>query len=46
MDWPNDADGDVFRRLKNSNFDFSKKYTIDFTIDFQFWPTGLVAIYY
>ena len=36
--WPNDADGDVLRRLKDSNFDFSKAHLIDFNIDLQEWP--------
>jgi hypothetical protein len=32
-DWPNDADGNVFRSLESQGFDFSKKYIIDFNID-------------
>ncbi len=38
MNWPNNADGDVFRRLNDSNFNFSIKNTIDFNIDFDNWP--------
>ncbi|TVZ40863.1 regulator of ribonuclease activity B [Alteromonadaceae bacterium 2753L.S.0a.02] len=38
MTWPNDADGDVMRRLQNAGFDFSKKYKVDFNIDFDHWP--------
>jgi hypothetical protein len=38
MNWPNDVDGDVFRRLNDSNFNFSIKHTIDFNIDFDHWP--------
>lgn len=36
--WPNDADGDVFRNLQKSGFDFSKEYVVDFNIDFESWP--------
>jgi len=36
--WPNDADGDVLRRMKDSNFDFSKAHSIDFNIDLLEWP--------
>ena len=44
IDWPNDADGDVLRRMKESGFDFSKIHSIDFNIDLQEWPPeqGLV----
>lgn len=38
MNWPNDADGDVLRRLEASGFDFNKEYEIDFNIDFNAWP--------
>ena len=38
LTWPNDADGDVFRRLKESGFNFDVPYSIDFNIDFQSWP--------
>ncbi|GAB1266728.1 ribonuclease E inhibitor RraB [Aurantivibrio infirmus] len=38
MTWPNNADGDVFRRLESDNFDFSMEYEIDFNIDFEHWP--------
>jgi regulator of RNase E activity RraB len=38
MDWPNDADGDVLRRLEESGFNFDKEVTIDFNIDFNHWP--------
>ena len=44
MNWPNDADGDVFRRLQQSNFDFGKRYLIDFDVDFEDWPPQLGAI--
>lgn len=38
MSWPDDADGDVFRRLEASGFDFSRDYTIDYIVDFDSWP--------
>jgi len=36
--WPNDADGDVFRRMQKSEFDFDKAIDIDFNVDFDSWP--------
>lgn len=36
--WPNDADGDVLRRMVASGFDFSNETEIDFNIDFDSWP--------
>ena len=44
MKWPNDVDGDVFRRLEEHNFDFTKEYEIDFNIDFDYWPPTEEAI--
>ena len=38
MDWPNDVDGDVFRRMEHHDFDFSKYHAIDFNVDFKAWP--------
>jgi regulator of RNase E activity RraB len=38
MNWPHDADGDVFRRLELEGFDFTIKHAIDFHIDFDYWP--------
>ena len=38
MNWPNDADGDVLRRLDSDGFDFEKEHVIDFNIDFNSWP--------
>jgi hypothetical protein len=38
MGWPNDADGDVFRRLEKSGFNFGEEVSIDFNIDFNHWP--------
>ena len=36
--WPDDADGDVFRRLAANGFDFATECNIDFNIDLQSWP--------
>jgi hypothetical protein len=38
MNWPNDADGDVMRRLQSSGFSFDREAEIDFNIDFDQWP--------
>jgi len=38
MNWPDDADGDVLRRLESDKFDFNIAHTIDFNIDFNSWP--------
>ena len=42
--WPNDADGEVLRRLEADGFDFSKSYTVDYNIDFDSWPPALEAL--
>ena len=44
MAWPNDADGDVLRRLKDNGFDFTKEYEIEFNVDFDNWPPPEEAI--
>lgn len=44
MNWPNDADGDVLRRLESDGFDFNKEHSIDFNIDFDIWPLSDEAI--
>ena len=36
--WPDDADGDVFRRLAAAGFDFSKSWTVEYNVDFESWP--------
>jgi regulator of ribonuclease activity B len=38
MNWPNDVDGDVFRRLEQHDFNFSEYHSIDFNVDFENWP--------
>ncbi len=42
--WPNDADGDVLRRLEADGFDFGKSHYVDFNIDFKDWPAPQEAI--
>ncbi|MYM67077.1 hypothetical protein GTP45_09575 [Pseudoduganella sp. FT55W] len=42
--WPNDVDGDVFRRMKSSGFDFDATVDIDFNIDFDDWPPSAELI--
>jgi hypothetical protein len=44
MSWPDDADGDVLRRLEADNFDFSKEYSVDFNVDFDKWPPPQEAV--
>lgn len=36
--WPADVDGDVFRRMQLSGFDFEAPTDIDFNVDFDTWP--------
>ena len=43
-DWPDDADGDVFRRLLAHGFDFSKPYAVDYNVDFSDWPPPPAAL--
>jgi hypothetical protein len=44
MNWPDDADGDVLRRLAVQGFDFAKSHVLDFNIDFANWPPPLDAL--
>src|SRR5262245_14041915 len=44
MDWPRDADGDVFRRLEADAFDFTREHEIDFSVDFLRWPPHVDAL--
>ena len=44
MSWPADADGDVFRRLEASGFNFSAEYAVDYNVDFPAWPPPQEAI--
>ena len=38
MNWPDDADGDVLRRLQEHDFNFENIAKIEFDIDFDHWP--------
>ena len=42
--WPDDADGDVLRRLEARGFDFSERCLVDFNVDFASWPAPPVAM--
>lgn len=44
MNWPNDADGDVFRNLESAGFYFNNEHIIDFNIDFKSWPLSQDAV--
>ena len=44
MSWPDDADGDVFRRLSSHGFDFDRPWLIDFNVDFDGWPPSAEAL--
>jgi hypothetical protein len=44
MKWPTDVDGDVFRRMDSSGFDFAKEHEIDFSVDFDRWPPPAEAM--
>ncbi len=43
-DWPEGADGDVFRRLAESGFDFSQEWDVDYNVDFPNWPPSDAAL--
>lgn len=46
MNWPNDADGGVLRRLQADGFDFSRPCVIDCNVDFEQWSrlSGLSGV--
>ena len=44
MNWPDNADGDTFRRLQSNGVDFNRAYLIDFNVDFDSWPPPPDAI--
>ena len=43
-DWPDDADGGVFRRLRANGFNFSIPHTVDYNVDFPCWPPPAEAV--
>ena len=44
VEWPDDADGDVMRRLRDAGFDFSLEAEVDFNIDFDRLPPDSAVI--
>ena len=44
MSWPADGDGDVFRRMQRSGFNFSKPQLVDYNVDFKAWPPPSEAV--
>jgi Regulator of ribonuclease activity B len=44
VSWPNDADGDVMRRLSTAGFDFSTPAEIDCDVDFETSPPSQRAL--
>ena len=44
MNWPNDADGEVFEKLESDGFNFNIEHSIDFNIDFDSWPLSVEAL--
>ena len=43
-DWPDDADGDALRRIRNDGVDLSVEHLVDFQIDFDSWPPDEAAL--
>jgi hypothetical protein len=43
-DWPDDADGGVFRRLAANGLDVSKSWRVDYIVDFEIWPPPQAAL--
>jgi hypothetical protein len=44
IDWPEDADGGVFRSLAADGFDFSVPHYVDYNVDFESWPPPTAAL--
>jgi hypothetical protein len=44
MPWPANADGDVFRRLEASGFNFDAEHVVDYNVDFESWPPPQAAL--
>lgn len=36
--WPSDADGDVLKRIVETDFDFEAIHSLNFNVDFEAWP--------
>jgi hypothetical protein len=43
-DWPEGADGDVFRRLAAAGFEFTKAWPVEYNVDFESWPPPEAAL--
>lgn len=44
MQFPDDVDGDVLRRMERSGFRFDVPCLIDFNVDFDVWPPPHEAV--
>ncbi len=44
LEWPDNAEGGVFRSLQADNFDFSTPAVVDFNVDFVDWPPPEAAV--
>lgn len=44
MNFPEDADGDVLRKLEEVGVDFSQPHSVDFNVDFDAWPPSKEAL--
>ena len=44
MQFPDDVDGDVLRRLQETGLDFSQPQNVEFIVDFCFWPPDPEAL--
>jgi len=42
--WPDDADGGVFRKLAAADFEFGKSWSVDYNVDFEAWPPPDAAL--
>jgi len=42
--WPDDADGGVFRKLAAAGFEFGKTWAVDYNVDFEAWPPPDAAL--
>ena len=44
MNWPNNKDGELLKRLEADGVNFSKPHSIEFNVDFNRWPPPPDAI--
>lgn len=38
MDWPENKDGELLRRLQRDGINLSQPHTVEFNVDFDHWP--------